>query len=54
METIKLDFSAEIDDEERFQPMFDKIDQWQEYLDQVEKLYKEQNITIGCFTKISR
>ena len=52
METIKLDVSAEIDDKERFQPMFDRIDQRQEYLDQIEKLYKEDNITIGCFTKL--
>ena len=52
MERVKLDDSAEIDDKERFQPMFDRIDRRQEYLDQVEKLYKEENITIGCFTNL--
>ncbi len=52
METIKLDLSAEIDEKERFQPMFDRIDQRQEYLDQIEKLYKEKNITIGGFTNL--
>ena len=49
---IKLDDSDEIDDKERFQPMLDRIDQRQEYLDQIEKLYKEENITIGCFTNL--
>ena len=52
METVKLDDSAEIDDKERFQPMFDRIDQRQEYLDQIEKLYKENNLTIGSFTQL--
>ena len=52
METVKLDISAEIDDKERFQPMFDRIDQRQEYLDQIEKLYKENNLTIGQFAKL--
>ena len=52
MEAIKLDDSAKIDDKEKFQPMFDRIDQRQEYLDQVEKLYKEKNVTIGCFTNL--
>ena len=52
MDNVKLDISAEIDDKERFQPMFDRIDQRQEYLDQIEKLYKEQNITIGRFAKL--
>ena len=49
MEMIKLDDSAEIDDKERFQPMLDRIDQRQEYLNQIEKLYKENNLTIGQF-----
>ncbi len=49
MGKIKLDDSDEIDDRERFQPMLDRIDQRQEYLDQIEKLYKENNLTIGQF-----
>ena len=49
MGKIKLDDSGEIDDKERFQPMLDRIDQRQEYLDQIEKLYKENNLTIGQF-----
>ncbi len=52
METVKLDDSDEIDDKERFQPMLDRIDQQQEHFDQIEKLYKEENITIGCFTRL--
>ena len=52
MEKIKLDDSDEIDDKERFQPMLDRIDQRQEYLDQIEKLYKEKHLTIGCFTNL--
>ena len=52
MDNVKLDISAEIDDKERFQPMFDRIDQRQEYLDQIEKLYKENNLTIGQFAKL--
>ena len=39
METVKLDDSAEIDDKERFQPMFDRIDQRPRILDQIEKNY---------------
>ena len=52
MENIKIDDSEEIDDKERFQPMFDRIDQHQEYLDKIEKLYKENNLTIGQFAKL--
>ena len=52
MEMVKLDDSDETEDTERFQPIFDRIDQRQEYLDQIEKLYKEKNITIGCFTNL--
>ena len=52
VETVKLDDSEEIDDKERLQPIFDRIDQQQEHLDQIEKLYKEENITIGCFTNL--
>ena len=49
METIKLDDSDEINDKERFQPMFDRIDQHHEYILKIEKLYKENNLTIGQF-----
>ena len=52
IETVKLDNSAEIDDKERFQPMFDRIDRHHEYLLKIEELYKEENITIGCFTNL--
>ena len=52
MDNVKLDDSAEIDDKERFQPMLNKIDQQQEHFDQIEKLYKEENITIGRFTNL--
>ena len=52
MDNIKIDDSEEIDDKEKFQQMFEMIDQQQEYLDQIEKLYKEKNITIGCFTRL--
>ena len=52
MDNVKLDDSEEIDDKERFQPMFDRIDQQQEYFDRIEKLYKEKNITIGGFTRL--
>ncbi len=52
MERVKLDDSVNIDDKEKFQPIFDRIDQRQEYLDQIEKLYKEKNITIGGFTNL--
>ena len=54
MEKVKLDTSDAIDDKEKFQPMFERIDQRQEYLDETEKLYKEENITIGCFTNLVR
>ena len=52
MERVKLDDSAEIDDKERFQPMFDRIDRHHEYILKIEELYKEENITIGCFTNL--
>ena len=52
MDKIKIDDSEEIDDKERFQPMLEMIDQQQEHFDQIEKLYKEENITIGCFTNL--
>ena len=52
IERVNLDASDTTNDTERLQPIFDRIDQQQEYLDQIEKLYKEENITIGCFTKL--
>ena len=50
MDNIKIDDSEEIDDKERFQQMFEMIDQRQDRINTIEKLYKEDNITIGCFT----
>ena len=52
MDNIKLDDSDEIDDKKRFEKMFKMIDQRQEYLDQIEELYKEKNLTIGSFTRL--
>ncbi len=52
VETVKLDDSEEIDDKERFQPMFDRIDRHHEYILEIEELYKKENITIGCFTNL--
>ena len=52
METVKLDDSLEIDDKERFQPIFDRIDRDHEYILKIEELYREENITIGCFTNL--
>lgn len=52
VETVKLDDSEEIDDKERFQPMFDRIDRHHKYILEIEELYKEKNITIGCFTNL--
>ena len=52
IETVKLDNSAEIDDKERFQPMFDRIDRDHEHMLTIAELYKAENITIGCFTNL--
>ena len=52
MERVNLDASDTTNDTERLQPIFDRIDQQQEHFDQIEKLYKEENITIGCFTRL--
>ena len=52
MERVNLDASDTTNDTERLQPIFDRIDQQQEHFDQIEKLYKEENITIGCFTNL--
>ena len=52
MDNIKIDDSDEIDDKERFQQMFEMIDRSQDRINKIEKLYKEENITIGCFTNL--
>ena len=51
MDNIKIDDSDEIDDKERFQQMFEMIDQSQDKIKKIEELYKEQNLTIGTFTR---
>lgn len=52
METVKLDTSDAIDDIERFKPVTNRVDRHHEYILKIEKLYKEENITIGGFTKL--
>lgn len=52
MDNIKIDDSDEIDDKERFQQMFEMIDQSQDKINKIEELYKEQNLTIGTFTRL--
>ena len=52
MDNIKIDDSDEINDKERFQQMFEMIDRRQDRINKIEKLYKEENITIGCFTNL--
>ena len=52
MDNIKIDDSEEIDDKERFQQMFEMIDRRQDRINKIEELYKEDNITIGRFTKL--
>ena len=52
METVKIETSDAIDDKERFKPVTNKVDRHHEYILKIEKLYKEQNITIGGFTKL--
>ena len=52
METIKIDTSDAIDDKERFKPVTNRVDRHHEYKLKIEKLYKEQNITIGRFAKL--
>ena len=52
MERVTLDASDTTNDTERLRPILDRIDQQQEHFDQIEKLYKEENITIGCFTRL--
>ena len=50
MEVVKIETSDAIDDKERLKPITNRIDLQHEYILQIEKLYKEENITIGCFT----
>ena len=51
MDNLKIDDSEEIDDKERFQQMFEMIDRRQDRINEIEKLYKEENLTIGTFTR---
>ena len=52
MDNMKIDDSEEINDKERFQQMFKMIDRRQDKINEIEKLYKEENITIGRFTNL--
>ena len=52
METVQLDTSDAIDDKERFKPVTNRVDRHHEYILKIEKLYKEENITIGGFTRL--
>ena len=52
LERVKIETSDAIDDKERFKPVTNRIDRHYEYILKIEKLYKEENITIGCFTNL--
>ena len=52
MERVKIETSDAINDKERFKPVTNRIDRHHEYILEIEKLYKEENITIGCFTRL--
>ena len=52
VETVKIETSDSIDDKERFKPVTNRVDRHHEYILKIEKLYKEDNITIGGFTKL--
>ncbi len=52
MDNMKIDDSDHIDDKERFQQMFEMIDRRQDQINEIEKLYKEENLTIGNFTRL--
>ena len=52
MDNIKLDDSDEIDDKKRFEKMFEMINRRQDRINEIEKLYKEENLTIGTFTRL--
>ena len=51
MDNMKIDDSDEIDDKKRFEKMFELINKRQDEINKIEKLYKEQNLTIGTFTR---
>lgn len=51
MDNIKIDDSDEIDDKKRFEEMFELINKRQDEINKIEKLYIEQNLTIGTFTR---
>ncbi len=52
MDNMKIDDSDDIDDKERFQQMFEMIDRRQDKINEIEKLYKEENLTIGTFSRL--
>ena len=52
MDNMKIDNSDDIDDKERFQQMFEMIDKRQDKINEIEKLYKEENLTIGTFSRL--
>ena len=52
MEKVKIETSDAINDKERFKPVTNRIDRHHEYILKIEELYKEENITIGCFTNL--
>ncbi len=54
LERVKIETSDAIDDKERFKPVTNRIDRHYEYILKIEKLYKEENITIGCFANLVR
>ena len=51
--SIKLDDSHEADDSEKFQPLFDLIDQQHEASLQIEAAYKENPLPIGVFNNLT-
>ena len=51
--TMTLSDSDEADDSANFQPFFDYIDRRHEDLIQIEKIYIENNLTIGAFTNLT-
>ena len=52
MERVKIETSDAINDKERFKPVTNRVDRHHEYILKIEKLYMEENITIGCFTNL--
>lgn len=51
--SIKLDDSHEADDSEKFQPIFDLIDQQHKTSLQIESAYKENPLPIGAFNNLT-